>query len=131
MGRAMPRDAQCDLANELNGASELLLAITANGENRDEQLTKLFVSFNARVAKLPPVTPDAVVTEITDAIASGPWTDRQKAALTALVESVTKPVQRPDEKPFQHATRCTMRDPSQHTRCMCELCSRCHATLYA
>ena len=127
----MPRDAQSDLANELNGAGELLLAITANGENRNEQLTKLFVSFNARVAKLPPATPDAVVTAITDAIASGPWTDRQKAALTALVESVTKPVPRPEEKSFQHAPRCTLRDISQHTRCMRELCSRCHATLYA
>ena len=111
MGRAMARDAPCDLANELNGAGELLLALTANGENRDAQLTKLFVSFNARVSKLPPVTPDATVTAITDAIESGPWTDRQKAALTALTESVTRPVQRADEKPFQHALRCTMCDP--------------------
>lgn len=120
----MARDGQSDLANELNGAGELLLALTANGENRDAQLTKLFVSFNARVSKLPPVTPDATVTAITDAIESGPWTDRQKAALTALAESVTRPVQRADEKPFQHALRCTMCDPLPSTRVARASCAR-------
>ena len=53
----MSRGAPSDLANELNGAGELLLSLTANGEDRDEQLKKLFGSFNARVSKLPHGTP--------------------------------------------------------------------------
>ena len=116
-GHAMSRGAPSDLANELNGVGELLLSLTANGADRDGQLTKLFVSFNARVSKLPHGTPENVMDEITDAIGSGPWTDRQKEALLALIDTVTLAPPRAEEKSFQHALRRTMYEPPTHAAC--------------
>ena len=104
----MAKGAPSDLANELNGAGELLRSLTDNGEDHDAQLRKLFMSFNARVSKLPHGTPASVVDSITDAINAGPWTDRMKEALLALTDTVTRGPQRPEPKPFQDVLQCTM-----------------------
>lgn len=119
-----------DLVNELRGAGALLQSITANGEDHRAQLVKLFVSFNARISKLPPTTPADVVDAITAAIHDGPWTERQATSLLALTESVTKPTPTAsaEEKLFQRCLRCNVRTPL--TRCTRELCSQYHATIY-
>ena len=119
-----------DLVNELQGAGALLESITANGEDRSAQLVKLFVSFNARISKLPPTTPADVVDAITAAIGDGPWSDRQATSLLALTESVTRPTPTAsaDEKLFQHCLRCNVRIPL--TRCTRERCSQYRATVY-
>ena len=106
--------APSDLANELSGAGELLSSLVADGEDRDAQLRKLFVSFNARVSKLPHGTPENVVDMINDAIMSGPWTERMRDALLALTDTVTRGPQRAEGKPFQHALRRTTYEPQSH-----------------
>ena len=111
----MASGAPIDLANELRGAGELLRSLVANGEDRDAQLRKLFVSFNNRVSKLPHGIPENVVDMLNAAIVSGPWTDRMKEALLALTDTVTHGPKRAESKPFQDAMRCTMYEPHTHT----------------
>ena len=112
--RAMASGAPIDLANELRGAGELLRSLVDDGEDRDAQLRKLFVSFNNRVSKLPHGIPENVVDMINAAIVSGPWTDRMKEALLALTDTVTRAPQRAEGKPFQHALRRTTYEPHSH-----------------
>ena len=112
-----------DLVNELSGARALLESITANGEDHDAQLRKMFVSFNARISKLQPTTA-GVLDAITAAISDGPWTPSQSAALLALTTSVmtVQPKARPEDRAFQHCLRCSGRAPL--TRCTRERCSQ-------
>ena len=97
-------DIMCDLANELAGATALLESLTAAGEDVDTTLKKLFSSFASRIQRLPPCSGPAA-TALATALEAGPWTDRQREGLLAMLEASAAHKVVAPKKGYQHCLR--------------------------
>ena len=121
-GARATMSAARDLAEELHGASTTLDALVAQGAARAATLAKLCVEMTGRLTRLPKNDDTvAMCDELSAAITDGPWTDRMRDAMLAIVDaraSADAPVS--DVKPFQHCERWTVHQPPPlHTTIHC------------
>ena len=103
-----------ELEQELHDANE---TVNNLGGDRDRTISKLYVALNARLAKLVGID-DATVAALGMAIDKGPWTDRQKGALSNLLEAIGTSYTNTEKQAYQHCMRHIARLTCTHIPCI-------------
>ena len=113
-GACATMSAARDLVGELHGASATLDELVDQGAERAPTLAKLCIEMTGRLTRLP--KSDDTITmcdELSAAITDGPWTDRMRDAMTAIVDArAAAAAPTSDAKPFQHCERWTVHQPT-------------------